>query len=227
MTQADAVRLALAAGFTAAVPLDVSTLTPQPQVRDYCAEDKCAQYGKNWACPPHCGTLEACAAAIRQYSHGIHIDAAGFLVVRLAVAGGRLGGAVHHHVGVQFVKQLPDAVLVRYVGLHEAVSRSRTKVGVQRTADGVEACVLRQVVQDAPSGEPVGSYDQNSFLFHKSVCVFRAYCVFWGIARNGLAAGFPWGKSCCRAACGCHTKRPIHWSRSPGSRSTTGTSIIV
>ena len=76
MTQADAVRLALAAGFTAAVPLDVSTLTPQPQVRDYCAEDKCAQYGKNWACPPHCGTLEACAAAIRQYSHGILVQTA-------------------------------------------------------------------------------------------------------------------------------------------------------
>lgn len=76
MTKEDAIRLAQEAGFAAVVPLDVDTLAPQPQVRDYCAEDKCEQYAKNWACPPHCGTLEECAAAIRQFHQGILVQTA-------------------------------------------------------------------------------------------------------------------------------------------------------
>ena len=76
MTQKDAVHLAWEAGFAAVAPLDVDTLVPQPQVRHYCAEDKCAQYAKNWACPPHCGTLDACAAAIRQFRQGVLVQTA-------------------------------------------------------------------------------------------------------------------------------------------------------
>lgn len=58
-------------GFTHAAPLEISTLKPMEMVRSACAEDRCNAYGKNWTCPPHCGTLEECEEKLRSYSQGI------------------------------------------------------------------------------------------------------------------------------------------------------------
>ena len=69
--------LARELGFTAAQPLKVSTLHPRTDVRAMCAEDKCRAYGKNWTCPPHCGTLEQCESRIRSYSEGILLQVVG------------------------------------------------------------------------------------------------------------------------------------------------------
>ena len=52
------IKLALEMGFTEAAPLDPATLRPLESVRAYCAEEKCGYYGKSWACPPACGSLE-------------------------------------------------------------------------------------------------------------------------------------------------------------------------
>ena len=68
---------AKACGFTYAVPLYVAALTPMPAVREACAADKCRAYGKNWTCPPYCGTLEECAGRLRQYSRGILLQTVG------------------------------------------------------------------------------------------------------------------------------------------------------
>lgn len=68
---------ALEAGFSYAVPLDLSTLTPRQDVRNMCAADKCGAYGKNWTCPPHCGSLEDCAARIQGYARGILLQTVG------------------------------------------------------------------------------------------------------------------------------------------------------
>ena len=68
---------ALEAGFTHAVPLDVATLTLRQDVRDMCAADKCRAYGKNWTCPPHCGSLAECDARIRRCSRGILLQTVG------------------------------------------------------------------------------------------------------------------------------------------------------
>ena len=61
---------ALACGFTDAAVLDVTTLKPMKMVRDACETDRCGAYGKNWSCPPACGTLEACTRRIQQYQKG-------------------------------------------------------------------------------------------------------------------------------------------------------------
>ncbi|HEX2966147.1 MAG TPA: DUF2284 domain-containing protein [Syntrophorhabdaceae bacterium] len=37
------------------------------QFRDYCAQDKCGYYGKNWMCPPAVGEFEVLMARIGQY----------------------------------------------------------------------------------------------------------------------------------------------------------------
>ncbi len=65
------IRLAVDAGFTAAVPADPALLQPRQDVRDMCAQDRCGAYGKNWTCPPHCGELSQCAERLRAYRHGI------------------------------------------------------------------------------------------------------------------------------------------------------------
>mgnify|MGYP003295702385 CR=1 FL=1 len=57
---------ALKTGFSAAYSLDIFTLIPREDVRAVCAADKCGAYGKNWTCPPYCGTLEECAATNRE-----------------------------------------------------------------------------------------------------------------------------------------------------------------
>ena len=69
--------LALSLGFEYAAPLNPATLTPRQDVRDMCAADKCRAYGKNWTCPPYCGTLEECGAKMHGYRRGILLQTVG------------------------------------------------------------------------------------------------------------------------------------------------------
>ncbi len=71
------IRKALSLGFTHAAPLDISTLQPRQDVRDQCSADKCGAYGKNWTCPPHCGTLSQCAEKMGSYRRGILLQTVG------------------------------------------------------------------------------------------------------------------------------------------------------
>lgn len=66
-------------GFTEAAPLDVAALQPGEDVRAMCAADKCGAYGKNWTCPPHCGTLEDCAEKMGRFSRGLLLQTVGTL----------------------------------------------------------------------------------------------------------------------------------------------------
>ena len=68
---------ALALGFSEAASLNVKTLLPREDVRAMCAADKCGAYGKNWTCPPHCGSLEACREKMNNYDHGILVQTVG------------------------------------------------------------------------------------------------------------------------------------------------------
>ena len=64
-------KMALEAGFTAVAEFETSVLNFRQEVRDMCAEDKCHAYGKNWTCPPACGTLEQCADRLRGKKRGL------------------------------------------------------------------------------------------------------------------------------------------------------------
>lgn len=72
-------QLAIESGFTNAGPLDVSTLEFMPEVRDMCASDKCHAYGKNWSCPPACGSLEEMREKVKKYSKGLLVQTVGQL----------------------------------------------------------------------------------------------------------------------------------------------------
>ena len=70
-------------GFYEAAPLDVKTLNPEQSVREMCAENKCGAYGKNWTCPPACGSLEQCAETIQKYHSGILLQTVGQMKKRI------------------------------------------------------------------------------------------------------------------------------------------------
>lgn len=74
MTCEELCALALENGFSASVPLDVSTLKALPEVRDMCAVNTCGAYGTKWSCPPGCGELSECDAKMKQYSKGIIVQ---------------------------------------------------------------------------------------------------------------------------------------------------------
>lgn len=83
----DWIEKALAMGFSVAVPLDVTVLKPRVDVRAMCAADKCRAYGKNWTCPPHCGTLDECAERLRGHENGILLQTVGQLAKTIDTRG--------------------------------------------------------------------------------------------------------------------------------------------
>lgn len=71
--------LAQEAGFSHWAPINMAAVLPLAQVRDMCRADRCGQYGKNWACPPGCGTIEQIAQALKQYTGGLLVQTTGAL----------------------------------------------------------------------------------------------------------------------------------------------------
>lgn len=105
---------ALDMGFSTAVPLNVAALQPRADVRAMCAEDKCRAYGKNWTCPPHCGSLEDCEQRLRQYKSGILLQTVGQLKKTIDTRGYREAEQRHlamfHTLAEQLREVHPDAL---------------------------------------------------------------------------------------------------------------------
>lgn len=93
-------------GFDVAAPCKIETLKPMPQIRDMCAADRCMAYGKNWTCPPHCGTIEECAARIQAYRHGILLQTVGHMKKRIDTRGYRETEERHLALFQAFVKEI-------------------------------------------------------------------------------------------------------------------------
>ena len=74
MTLEELKQLALDCGFSHVGKLESSTIEMHKEARDSCAENKCRAYGKNWNCPPGCGTLEECEARVRAYNWGVIVE---------------------------------------------------------------------------------------------------------------------------------------------------------
>ena len=68
------VDIALECGFSHAGDLNVDTLQARQEVRDMCEMNTCNKYGKNWACPPGCGSLEECSSKMKKYKRGIIVQ---------------------------------------------------------------------------------------------------------------------------------------------------------
>ena len=70
---------ALAFGFSHAGALDAKKLVVRHEVRDMCRADKCRQFGKNWMCPPACGSIEDNQTILSRYAQGIILQTTGEL----------------------------------------------------------------------------------------------------------------------------------------------------
>jgi predicted metal-binding protein len=68
---------ALDTGFSQAGELNVSALVFMPEIRQMCNANRCHQYGKNWRCPPGCGSIEEAAEYAAKYSYGILVQTIG------------------------------------------------------------------------------------------------------------------------------------------------------
>lgn len=66
-------------GFDTVARFDPAILEARLDVREMCSSDKCSIYGKNWGCPPHCGTVEECQQKMRSYSRGILLQTIGHM----------------------------------------------------------------------------------------------------------------------------------------------------
>ena len=71
------IKEAMEVGFSQAGELNVAALEFMPEVREMCSADRCHQYGKNWRCPPGCGSIEEAAARAAQYSRGVLVQTTG------------------------------------------------------------------------------------------------------------------------------------------------------
>ncbi len=107
-------RSALALGFIHAVPLDPGLLRARQDVRAMCAQDKCHAYGKNWMCPPHCGSIEECQAQMHGYRRGILLQTVGQLSKEIDSLGYREAEASHLESFARFCRairrQYPEAL---------------------------------------------------------------------------------------------------------------------
>lgn len=70
---------ALKTGFSAAGELNPEALEFLPEVRAMCAVDRCHSYGKNWTCPPACGTVDDATREAAGYRRGLLVQTVGQL----------------------------------------------------------------------------------------------------------------------------------------------------
>ncbi len=105
---------AKALGFTEAIPFSPGILNAQSHVRSMCAADRCRAYGKNWTCPPHCGSLEDCQTAMHRCTHGILLQTVGHLSKEIDSRGYREAEQKHlqsFRAFCQAIRQVhPDAL---------------------------------------------------------------------------------------------------------------------
>ena len=65
------IAMAMANGFTHAEVLPVQELIFDSSFRKYCEENKCGNFGTNYACPPYCGTPEQMKERVMSYAHAL------------------------------------------------------------------------------------------------------------------------------------------------------------
>ena len=77
MEMKEILELAEETGFEHSGELDTAVLEFREAVRDMCRADKCRAYGRNWSCPPGCGTLEEISARAAAYHRGVLLQSTG------------------------------------------------------------------------------------------------------------------------------------------------------
>ena len=155
-------------GFETVTELDVSTLKALPEVRQMCEVNTCGMYDKRWSCPPGCGSVEECEAAMKRYNRGILVQTVGDIEDSL------------DWEGIMEVKEVHDK---RYLKGSE-IMKSRMD-DVLPLGDGACTRCKECTYPDAPCRFPeLASSSMEAFgLFVSDVC-----------KKNGVAYNYGNGK---------------------------------
>lgn len=74
MTEKEIRETALQEGFTYVEWMDVKDLQFDSSLRKYCVENRCGNYGNNYACPPDCGTTEEMEKMVRRFDRALVLE---------------------------------------------------------------------------------------------------------------------------------------------------------
>ena len=105
--------LAREAGFTHVAPLDAATVELKDEVRAMCGANTCGAFGKNWSCPPACGTLDELRRQVAGYRRGILVQTVGDVEDSLDYEGMMAVEAAHR----EHFDRLHGRLLERWPGL--------------------------------------------------------------------------------------------------------------
>jgi len=65
---------ALEKGFNHCAFLKTEQIIFDAGLRKSCESNSCGNYGRNWACPPHCGDIGTCIANAKQYGNAFVVQ---------------------------------------------------------------------------------------------------------------------------------------------------------
>ena len=71
MTEERMIEIALDAGFANAAVISTDTISFRPEFRMFCEDNACGNYGRNYGCPPVCGTPQEMKERVLAYRHAI------------------------------------------------------------------------------------------------------------------------------------------------------------
>jgi predicted metal-binding protein len=89
-------KLAADCGFSGTGRLNPASMKVRHEVREACAEDKCRAYGKNWSCPPACGSLDECEKRLAGFHAGLILQTTGNLEDQFDIESMTLIGEEHN-----------------------------------------------------------------------------------------------------------------------------------
>ena len=108
--------LANGVGFECIGACDASLLRARPEVRDMCSSDRCRSYGRNWACPPHCGSIASYQALFDRMAICLLLQTVGALEDEFDIESMMEADALHHSRLNRFRHSLrriaPDAIVL-------------------------------------------------------------------------------------------------------------------
>lgn len=100
--------------FTKTTDFDPKILKTEGQVRTWCENNVCHVYGKNWSCPPLCGSLPECEVKMHSFEHGILLETTGKIKGKLDVLGYTAVEKQHLNNFYEFIAEFrmthPDAL---------------------------------------------------------------------------------------------------------------------
>ena len=167
-------------GFFKVEELNIDKIKLLPEVRQMCSTDKCHMYGRNWSCPPACGTLEECAADISGYKKGIIVQTKGELEDEFDGEGMMETEALHKE---------------HFVKMHDQLKKFFPKL----LSLGAGCCTrcAKCSYPDAPCRFPEKRFSSMEAygMLVTQVCQDSGIEYYYGPEQSLIPAAFSWNKS--------------------------------